>query len=100
MSEEKFISEYFPKLDKSLRENLLRNQALNVNYLVDNYENPNFTDGDKALILRFYLQEGRLSVNDTEELLKKTTVPFQLKKDIVGLNLYISCKYDLAQSGQ
>jgi hypothetical protein len=86
MSEEKFVSEYFPKLDKSLRENLLRNQALNIDYLVDNYENPNFTDGDKALILRFYLQEGRLSVNDAEELLKKTTVPFQLKKDIVTSN--------------
>lgn len=83
MSEEKFVSEYFPKLDKSLRENLLRNQALNVNYLADNYENPNFTDGDRALILRFYLQEGRLSINDAEELLEKTTVPFQLKKDIV-----------------
>jgi hypothetical protein len=86
MSEEKFVSEYFPKLDKSLRGNLLRNQALDVNYLVDNYENPNFTDEDKALILRFYLQEGRLSVNDAENLLEKTTVPFQLKKDIVTSN--------------
>jgi hypothetical protein len=86
MSEEKFVSEYFPKLDKSLRGNLLRNQTLNIDYLVDNYENPNFTDEDKALILRFYLQEGRLNIDKAEELLEKTTVPFQLKKDIITKN--------------
>jgi hypothetical protein len=84
MSQEKFVSDYLPKLDKNLKESIIRNQLVEMKYLVDNYDNPNFTDSDKKLILKFYLQEGRLSIKQAEELLAKTTVPFELKKDIVN----------------
>ena len=84
LSEEAFIIQKFPKLDKNLKENLIRNQIIDADLLIRNYKS--FTENDQKLILRFYLQEGRLTVKQAEKIFKNSNVPFELKKDIIENN--------------
>ena len=84
LSEEAFVIQKFPKLDKNLKESLIRNQIINIDFLIKNYKS--FTENDQKLILRFYLQEGRLTVQQAEKIFKNSNIPFELKKDIIENN--------------